>query len=90
MTTNEKQTPLEVLASGAVARVLKTEGDWYLIEFEGARWGRRVGYLKSTAIDLGQQPMDLSVPEPELRPMDLSVPDSQQLEPMDLSVPSVK
>jgi hypothetical protein len=80
---------LEVLRPGTVGRVLDTEGEWYLIEFESQQWGRRVGYVKSTAVDFGQQPMDLSVPSGSLTPMDLSVPEPS-LAPMDLSVPDAR
>jgi len=86
LTARENQTPLEVLGHGAAAKVLRTEGEWYFIEFQSPRWGRRVGFLKSAAVDHGEQPMDLSVSEPPLGPVDLSVPDPA-LTPLDLSVP---
>ena len=86
LSADDTRTPLEVLASGAVGRVMRTEGEWYLIEFQSPRWGRRVGYLKSTMVESGQQPLDLSVPESRLRPMDLSITNTA-LEPMDLSIP---
>jgi hypothetical protein len=86
ISANENQTPLEVLGHGATGRVMRTEGEWYLIEFQSSRWGRRAGYLKAAAVGHVEQPMDLSVPEPALTPMDLSVPDPV-LEPLDLSVP---
>jgi hypothetical protein len=85
LTADETRTPLEVLGSGAVGRVMRNEGDWYLIEFQSPRWGRRVGYLKSTVVAPGQHAIDLSVPEARLRPMDLSIKDVK-LEPMDLSI----
>jgi hypothetical protein len=91
LTASENRTPLEVLASGTVGTVLRTEGQWYFIAFQSPRWGRRVGFLKSTAVDYRQQPLDLSVPDPTaLEPLDLSVPDTTGLEPLDLSVPDAK
>ena len=86
LTARENQTPLEVLGPGTVGRVLRTEGEWDFIEFQSPRWGRRVGFLKATAVDHREQPMDLSVSEATLGPIDLSVPDSA-LTPQDLSVP---
>lgn len=91
LTASENRTPLEVLASGMRATILKTEGQWYFISFESPRWGPRVGFLKSTAVDYDQQPLDLSVPDrTALEPLDLSVPDTTALEPLDLSVPDAK
>ena len=84
----ETQTPLEVLNEGAIARVRDTQGDWYFIEFTSPRWGRRVGYVKSSVLDYREQPMDLSAPQ-ALVPLDLSVPD-QTSTPLDLSVPEQK
>ena len=88
LSAKENQTPLEVLSSGMVVSVIRTEGEWYFIQFESPRWGRRVGFVKSTAVDHDRQPMDLSVPEAVV-PLDLSVPDST-LTPLNLSVPEAR
>jgi hypothetical protein len=67
--TAREQTPLTVLAKGTVVRLRGVEGDWYQIEFDDPRWGRRVGFVaKKNATIL---PADFR----NMKPVDLSIRD---------------
>jgi len=63
---NRNQTPLIVAAPGSTFSVRGTEGDWYYIEFNDARWGTRVGYVSkrdAAVVPAEKEPVDLSIPE---------------------------
>jgi len=42
---NPKQQPLTRVEIGTVLPLQRTEGDWFLVQFEDRRWGSRVGYV---------------------------------------------
>jgi hypothetical protein len=97
------RTPLTVLAAGSVAKVLGTEGEWYHIEFDDPRWGKRVAYVatKGAGGDVGGQPVNVSVNAPKQaavgptdphHPADLSVRKAKtnEMKPVDVSIPKRK
>lgn len=72
VTARGNQTPLMTLSKGAVVRVRAVEGDWYEIEFDDPRWGKRVGFVakRNATADYGNlQPVDLSIRDPKVKPV---------------------
>jgi hypothetical protein len=76
------QTPLRVVGTGSVLRVVAVQDDWYQVEFKDPQWGSRVGFVAVTSTQTNStasslpEPMDLSIQEPkpdQLKPMDLSI-----------------
>lgn len=47
---DESRTPLRQLPENMRVRILETEGDWLRVEFNDERLGRRVGYVRRTAV----------------------------------------
>src|SRR3954453_10128288 len=50
ITPTVRPEPLAIAEAGVVFKVVQVEGDWYLIEYEHARWGRRVGYIHKSYV----------------------------------------
>jgi len=81
VTAQKRPTPLLVVSNGSGFRFLGVEGEWYRVEFNDPRWGKRVGFVENKhAI--------VSTEAPEMEPVDLSIHDSkpEKLEPTDLSI----
>jgi hypothetical protein len=45
-------TPLRVADAGLAVLIIKTEGDWYLVEFQDPQYGRRQGYIERRFVDV--------------------------------------
>ena len=43
---DRNRTPLRVADAGLAVVIVKTEGDWYLVEFQDPQYGRRQGYIE--------------------------------------------
>jgi hypothetical protein len=56
--------PLRVLAPGTILKVKEQQGQWVLVEFEDAQFGRRVGWVQTKLIE---------IPRPDLQPVDSSI-----------------
>jgi hypothetical protein len=46
VTAHKAPTPLLVVSNGAGFRFLGAEGEWYRVEFDDPRWGKRVGFVE--------------------------------------------
>ena len=46
------RTPLRVADAGLAVVIIKTEGDWYLVEFQDPEYGRRQGYIERRFVDV--------------------------------------
>ena len=46
------RTPLRVADAGLAVVILKTEGDWYLVEFQDPEYGRRQGYIERRFVEV--------------------------------------
>ena len=64
-------TPLLVVSQGSEFRLLGVEGEWYRVEFNDPRWGKRVGFVEKDHAIVRTEAV-------ELEPVDLSVHDSPQ------------
>ena len=81
VTANKGPTPLLVVSKGSEFRLLGAEGEWYRVEFDDPRWGKRVGFVEKRHAIATTEAV-------ELGPVDLSIHDSnsEALEPIDLSI----
>jgi hypothetical protein len=85
VTANRTQPTTVTLAAGSRVTILGADREWYRIEFDDARAGRRIGFVEkgslSTAADnrTDLKSVDLSIPEAKptepLQPTDLSIRD---------------
>lgn len=85
-TPSANQTPLRVAAVGTVFKVVGQEGDWFQVEFNDPRWGRRQGWVHKkfvNYVDEALRPMDLTVREATPAPAPQSAPaaPSRQVRP---------
>ena len=81
VTAQKGPTPLLVVSKGSGFRFLGVEGEWYRVEFNDPRWGKRVGFVENKHAIVRTEAV-------ELEPVDLSIHDSnsEKLEPIDLSI----
>jgi hypothetical protein len=72
VSASERQIPLTVLNRGTLVRVRAVEGDWYQIEFNDSRWGRRFGFVAKKNV--------VAAPEDfrSMKPVDLSIRDRKR------------
>jgi hypothetical protein len=87
ITATARQTPLTVLPAGFPVRVIGSEGERYLVEFEDPQWGQRAGFVGASAIGPGPRTTSRSLVEatrrepptpPAQEPIDLSIPDREK------------
>jgi hypothetical protein len=50
VTPHVRQEALAQVEAGVELSVLRTEGEWYLVEYESRRWGQRRGYIHRTDV----------------------------------------
>ena len=80
------RTPLRLAEKGTNLNVLTSEGEWYLVEWDDSRWGRRVGYIEKRHVNAlvaaPQQSVDSRVAEstpPAPRTLESAQPRSDQV-----------
>jgi len=49
---DRNRTPLRVADAGTAVVIIKTEGDWYLVEFQDPQYGRRQGYIERRFVEV--------------------------------------
>jgi hypothetical protein len=59
-------TPLLIVSNRAAFRFRGVDGEWYRVEWDDPRWGKRVGFVEKqhaivTTETMAQQPVDLSI-----------------------------
>src|SRR5689334_2838290 len=50
ITANDRQQPLVTFDAGQILRLLQSGDEWLLVEFDDARWGRRVGWVQQKLV----------------------------------------
>ena len=65
------RTPLRVAQEGTVLSVVSSEGEWYLVAWEDAQWGRRLGYIQKRNVNV---PVAAAQQAVDLRPAESTLP----------------
>jgi hypothetical protein len=72
VTPQIRQEALARIETGVELLVIGTEGEWYLVEYESPRWGRRRGYVSRNdvrpASQLAKANNQLTIPTPAASP----------------------
>jgi hypothetical protein len=84
VTARRAPRPIKIANQGSVLRLVGMEGDWFRVEFDDPKWGRRVGFVEKTSAVI-------SSPKGYLQPLDLSIRDRKsETAPVDLSIRNLK
>ena len=62
------RTPLRIAARGSRLTVLAIVGEWFEVQWEDPRWGRRVGYVRIEFVRLDSQPAPPTPTPPQPTP----------------------